>query len=182
MFIGISGRNCAGKDTVAEYLVKKGFIYYSLSDVIREFLKQQNMEINRENLIFYANKLRQENGPNFFAKKVIEKIDYTKDGVIVSIRNLAEVEELKKLPKFFLIIIQSDPQIRFERMKKRNREGDPKTFEEFVRIERLEENTSTTSQQLLEVLKVGDFYIQNNGSLDELYLKIDKLLEKLNHK
>ena len=39
MIIGLTGENCAGKGTVADYLKKKGFYYLSLSDVIREELK-----------------------------------------------------------------------------------------------------------------------------------------------
>ncbi|MCX8163629.1 MAG: AAA family ATPase [Candidatus Micrarchaeota archaeon] len=179
VFIGITGKNCAGKDTIAAYLVKKGFVYYSLSDAIREILKERQIAPTRENLIFYANKLREENGANFFAKKVVEKIDLTKNGVIVSIRNLAEVNELKKLPNFILLIVESEPHLRFERMKKRARDGDPKTFEEFIRLEKMEENNSPTSQQLLEVLKVGDFYISNNTTIEELHYKIDKFLEKI---
>jgi len=39
--IGLVGRNASGKGQVAEYLKSKGFIYYSLSDVIRNEASRQ---------------------------------------------------------------------------------------------------------------------------------------------
>ncbi|MFN3909943.1 MAG: AAA family ATPase [Candidatus Anstonellaceae archaeon] len=177
VYIGIGGKNCAGKDTAALYLIKKGFEYYSLSEVLREILIEKKIPLNRKNLILYANKLRQENGPSFLAKKVVERINNKKNGVIVSIRNLAEVNELRKLPDFYLLIIDSDPKTRYKRMIERNREGDPKTFEDFLRFERLEEANSETGQQLKEVLKAGDFKIENNSTKEELYKKIEQILE-----
>jgi len=181
VFLGIGGKNCAGKDTVAEYLIKKGFKYYSLSDEIREILNKEKIPITRENLIFYANEYRKKYGPDFFAKKVIQKIDKKNNAVIVSIRNLAELQELKKLPFFYFIIIQADPKIRFERMLKRSRESDPKTLEEFLKFELAEENQNENAQQLSKIVKLGDFYIENNSTKDELYKKIDDVLLKIQH-
>jgi len=179
VFLGIGGKNCAGKDTAAEYLIKKGFKYYSLSDEIREILNKEKIPITRENLIFYANEYRKKYGPDFFAKKVIQKIDKKNNAVIVSIRNLAELQELKKLPFFYFIIIQADPKIRFERMLKRSRESDPKTLEEFLKFELAEENQNENAQQLSKIVKLGDFYIENNSTKDELYKKIDDVLLKI---
>jgi dephospho-CoA kinase len=181
VFLGIGGKNCAGKDTAAEYLIKKGFKYYSLSDEIREILNKEKIPITRENLIFYANEYRKKYGPDFFAKKVIQKIDKKNNAVIVSIRNLAELQELKKLPFFYFIIIQADPKIRFERMLKRSRESDPKTLEEFLKFELAEENQNENAQQLSKIVKLGDFYIENNSTKDELYKKIDDVLLKIQH-
>ena len=182
VFLGIGGKNCAGKDTAAEYLIKKEFKYYSLSNEIREILNKENIPVTRENLIFYANEYRKKYGPDFFAKKIIEKIDKERNGVIVSIRNLAELNELKKLPLFYFIVIEADPQIRFKRMLKRARESDPKTFEEFLKFELAEENQNENAQQLSKIVKLGDFYIENNTTKIELYKKIDQILIKIQNK
>ena len=58
MIIGLTGKNAAGKGEVAEYLKKKGFVYYSLSDVIREEATEKGLEHSRENLINLGNELR----------------------------------------------------------------------------------------------------------------------------
>ncbi len=41
--IGLTGRNAAGKGTIADLLKKRKFIYHSLSDTLREELKSQKI-------------------------------------------------------------------------------------------------------------------------------------------
>ena len=74
MIIGLTGKNAAGKGEVAEYLKKKGFSYFSLSDILRDEAKKRNLEPTRENLIPLGNELREKFGPNFLAKKASENI------------------------------------------------------------------------------------------------------------
>jgi dephospho-CoA kinase len=63
MIIGITGPNASGKDTVADILEEKGFIHYSLSDILREELKKSNKEEIRKNLIKIGNELRKKIWP-----------------------------------------------------------------------------------------------------------------------
>ena len=49
--IGLTGRNAAGKGTVADLLKKRDFIYHSLSDTLREELSKRNMEYNIHSFI-----------------------------------------------------------------------------------------------------------------------------------
>jgi len=51
LIIGLTGKNCAGKGTVAEYLAKKGFVGYSLSDIIREELSKKKIERSPKPLV-----------------------------------------------------------------------------------------------------------------------------------
>src|SRR3989338_3756441 len=134
MIIGLTGENCAGKGTTAEYLRKKGFYYLSLSDAIREELSAAGMEITRENLIAKANELREKFGAGVLAEKVLLKVQPDRNYVIDSIRNPAEVEALAKKSGFFLLYITAPPETRFVRMKLRDREDDPKTFDAFLNI------------------------------------------------
>ena len=41
MIIGLTGKNGSGKGVVAAFLKERGFIFHSLSDVIREEIKKQ---------------------------------------------------------------------------------------------------------------------------------------------
>ena len=45
MIIGVTSTICAGKDSVADYLIKKGFVHISFSDYLRAELKKQGKEI-----------------------------------------------------------------------------------------------------------------------------------------
>jgi dCMP deaminase len=180
MIIGLTGENCGGKSTVAEYLMKKGFYYYSLSDVIREELKTEGKAVTRENLIKKGNELRERHGPGVLGKKIAEKMQEDKNYVVDSIRNPAEVEELKKSGRFFLFHVTAPAETRFERVKARKREEDPQTFEAFQEIEKLEmENEDKTKQNLKGTFKLADGTIVNDGSLRELSDRIDIGLSEL---
>jgi dCMP deaminase len=180
IIIGLTGENCSGKGTFAEHLVGKGFVFISLSDVIREELVAEGKEITRDSLIEKGNELRKKFGPSILAKKALLKVKGDANCVIDSIRNPAEVEELKKRRGFFLVHVTAKPEIRFERMKRRNREGDPKTLEAFERIEAAEmKNPDPTQQQWFKTFKMSDRQISNDSDLQEFYENIDALLGKL---
>lgn len=177
MIIGLTGENCAGKSTVCEYLMKKGFYYLSLSDVIREELKAQGKAITRENLIEKGNDLRERHGPGALGKKIAEMVEKDRNYCIDSIRNPAEVEELKKLKRFFLFYVTAPGEIRFGRIRARKREEDPQTYEAFMRIEKLEmENADRTKQNLKGTFALADKTIVNDGDQNELYDKVDAAL------
>ncbi len=180
MIIGLTGENCAGKSTVAEYLMKKGFYYFSLSDAIREELKKEGKGVTRENLIDMGNRLRQLHGAGALGKKIAQKLQNDKNYCVDSIRNPAEVEELKKGGNFFLFYITAPSDSRFERIKARNREEDPRTYEAFLEIEKLEmENADKTKQNLKPTFALATSTLVNEGNFNELYDKIDSELAKI---
>jgi len=180
MIIGLTGENCAGKGTVAEYLKSKGFLYRSLSDVLREELAAEGKEITRENLIEKGNSLRAKHGPAALAKKTVEKLDGGRDYIIDSIRNAAEAQKIKSLPNSTLVYVCAPPETRFGRMKARGRESDPQTFDEFQILEAKEmKNADKTKQSLVEAFEIADLKLENNGTIEELHKKIDELLGSL---
>lgn len=180
MIIGLTGENCAGKGTVADYLKKKGFYYLSLSDVIREELKADGREVTRTNLIGKGNSLREEFGPSVLAVKTVAKLQKDKNYVIDSIRNSAEADELKKLDGFSLWHVSADSETRFKRMYARGREADPKTLETFLELEKLEaKNAEATKQSIQDAVAKADVKVLNNATLMELYEAIDNELGKL---
>jgi len=177
MIIGLSGENCAGKSTVADYLKKKGFYYYSLSDIIREEVRAEGKAVTRENLIAKGNELRERYGPGILAKKLSQKIHDDKNYAVDSIRNPGEVDELRKLGRFFLLYITAPSEIRFERIKARDREEDPRTFDAFLEIEKLEmENAEKTKQNLKKTFAMADRKLENDGGLNELHEAVDQAL------
>lgn len=179
MIIGLTGENCAGKGTVAQYLKAKGFEYLSLSDVIRETLAEEGKEITRENLIEKGNELREKMGPDALAQKTIEKLQNDRNYVIDSIRNEAEAKNIKELKNSFLIYITAPSEIRFERMKERARESDPKTLDAFKKIEELElKNEEKTKQSLTDAFAIANRKLINDSSIESLHEKISHLLSE----
>ena len=99
---------------------------------------------------------------------------------IDSIRNLHEAKALLELEDFTLVYITAPAQMRFERMKNREREGDPKTIDAFLTIDRLEmEGRDDRSQRLADVISLACKKIVNDAGFEVLYERVDRLLEEL---
>ena len=177
IIIGLTGENCAGKGTVADYLARKGFYYYSLSDIIREELAKEGKEITREALIAKGNSLRQNFGSDVLAKRTIAKLQADRNYVVDSIRNPAEAKALLATGKMTLIHVTAPAEVRFERMKARRREGDPRSFEAFKTIDKLEiEGKDEHGQRLAEVFSLATKKMVNDSDFKELYAEVDELL------
>ena len=176
MIFGITGYYGSGKDSVAKYLESKGFIHYSLSDEIRFELKERGMKITRSNLIKLGNELRAEVGPNVLAKKIVKRLKPSQDYIITSIRNPFEALELKKLNNFKLISLDGPIEQRFERVKSRDREEDPKTIEELREKEKIEESSVETELRLHKVRELADIKLNNDSTLENLYNQVNYTL------
>src|SRR5213078_743091 len=179
MLIGLTGRNAAGKGEVARYLQTKSFYYYSLSDVIREEIRSRRLQPTRDLLIAFGNELRQKYGAKILAERVLARIEDDKHYIIDSIRNPAEVDAFRAAKHFKLIRIEAPAEVRFQRIVKRRRESDPRTFEDFVALENREAEGDDTSQNLVKVELMADHAVLNDGPLDKLYPQLDQLLLKL---
>lgn len=178
MIIGLTGSYGAGKDTVANYLVERGFAYHSLSDLLRDELRARGQEITRENLIAIGNEIREKFGAGELARrtlKIIEK-NQEKDSLVVSIRNPREVEVLRLRKDFQLWFVDAPNRIRYERTVRRSRSDDFQSYEEFVEKERQENSTDPNAQQLTKVAAMADATIDNDADFQSLYANIDKLL------
>ncbi len=181
MIIGITGSLAAGKGVVSKILKKRGFVYISLSNEIRQIAKNKGIELTRKNLQDLGNHLRETEGANYLAKIAVKKInekEYTKV-IIEGIRNPAEINELKKIKNFLLISIDAPKELRFKRIYERNRENDPKTFEEFLKVDDRDKGLGEkeTGQEVAKCMSMADFILINDSSLEEIEDKIKNLLK-----
>ena len=177
MIIGLTGKNGSGKTAVSEYLKSRGFEYFSLSDAIREEIRKRGGEITREILIEVGNELRREFGPGILAERIFDRLESDRNYVIDSIRNPHEVKVLQRRKDFTLMSLEADQTIRFERSRRRMREGAVQTFEEFVEEEIRElDSGDPANQQLIATGQMADLTVTNNGTLQEMYRKLDELL------
>ncbi len=183
MIIGLTGTYGSGKDTVADYLEKKkNFIHFSLSDELRKELERRGVPAVRENLIKIGTELRGAEGSSVLAKRVAANFAQGNNYVITSVRHPAEISELKKHGDFYMVNVDASPEIRFSRIQKRNRKGDPETLEKLLEMEKLESQTSGPGQQLGECRKLADITLLNDtGRLEDLYKNIDEMLLSYAH-
>ncbi len=178
MIIGLTGRNCAGKGTVAEYLKGKSFGYASLSDVIRDELKARGQAESRETMITLGNELREKFGPAVLAERIQPKLKKDSNWVIDSIRNPAEVLVLRKMGNFHLLWIEAPVEARFKRAVARKRTGDCQTLADFRKCEEKEaKNANSCAQQLDALEKMADQRVHNKGTIEVLHANVDQALK-----
>ncbi|RLJ08333.1 MAG: hypothetical protein DRP16_01635 [Candidatus Aenigmatarchaeota archaeon] len=179
MIIGIVGKRLTGKNEIAEYLsLKYGFhVLDYTKNVLAPLLKKEKKAITRENLINLAMELREEYGNDILTRMIAEHIERDKNYVIAGVRFREEVEFLKKAfgNGFVLIAVDSEPKLRYERAKKRKTKGEGSlSFNRFFKIDRL-----PTERVIPETMKLADFLIENNGTIEELRKKTDSVMEKI---
>lgn len=172
--IGLTGPNGAGKGEAAEFLKAKGYDGFSLSDVIRDKLREEGKTTSRDNMIEKGNALRRQFGPDILARLIMGKI--RGKAVIDSIRNVSEVEYLRGRGGFVLIAVDAPAETRFERARARGRDESVQTLDQFVRKEAAEKGEDAGAQQLDKVMAMADIILTNDGSLEDLRRKLEELL------
>ncbi|MGC8812046.1 MAG: AAA family ATPase [Candidatus Aenigmatarchaeota archaeon] len=184
--IGITGTIASGKDTVKRILQARFNCYtVSLSSVIRaELEKKKNKNFSRKNMQDLGNELRKKYGSKILAMLAVEYLQKDKEVIIVDgIRNPGEIDFLRQKfkDKFVLIGVDAPPEIRFERIRKRNDSSDPKTWEEFLEIDKRDqgENEPEYGQRTKDCLKKADFLIVNDSSLEDLENKVNEIIAKI---
>jgi dephospho-CoA kinase len=177
LVIGLTGPNAAGKGETANLLVRRGFLYHSLSDVVREEATARGLTHSRDDLVAVGNALRAAGGAGILAERIIPQLG--RRDIVDSIRNPAEAIALRKAEGFVLVGITAPVAVRFERARSRARLGEGETLEEFRSREERENSTDPLRQQLAATLALADRVIENSSSLDALQDRIDSLLKEL---
>ncbi len=178
MIVGVTGGYCSGKDSVAQYLADNGFAHISLSDFIRAELRLRKKEITRENLIAVGTELREKFGHAALANMALDTMEADKKYVVSSIRNTAEVEALRKNKNFVLVYVDAPAKERFRRMAGRQKPGEElQTFTDFLASEKKEMSEDPAGQQLHKVFRMANFTLKNDGTIEQLYEKVDKFLK-----
>jgi len=175
--IGITGKIGSGKDSVSRYLVKEyGFKSISIGDLVRSEAKKKNVILTRINLSRISKKFTDKFGLDYWSECAVKKIKRMNGDkfVINGIRRFEDYEKISKsFNSFKFYMVDVKPKTRFERMKKRSRPGDPKTYDQF---KKQEQNEYMLYSNFRRTLKQIDGKIDNNKSLDSLYKNIKSIL------
>ncbi|MBM3435296.1 MAG: hypothetical protein FJY07_03645 [Bacteroidetes bacterium] len=182
LLLGITGTLGSGKGAVVEYLVReKGFAHFSVREFLLEEIRKRGLAENRDSMRVVANELREKNSPSFITDRLFEQVlKKGKNAVIESIRAPGEVESLRRKGNFYLLATDAEPQVRFQRIRKRNSETDQVGYETFIENERREMTSSDPNNQNLQKCRdMADFVLVNNGSVNELFRKVEEVFEKI---
>jgi dephospho-CoA kinase len=180
VIIGITGTLGAGKGTVVEYLVKeRGFRHYSVRAFLLEKIRELGMPENRDSMLAVGNRLRAEHGSSYAVDQLfLRALEAGGNAVIESVRTTGEVASLRQKGQFILLAIDADPQIRYERIVIRNSETDKVSFETFIENEQRESISEEPGVPNLQAcIKLADYLLVNNGTREELFGKLEKILK-----
>lgn len=182
IILGFTGEIGGGKGTVTKYIQEKyGASYYRFSDVLRKALDVLHIEKTRDNLQDISTLLRQKFGEDLLAKIIFEEVKDDQHAIVTvdGMRRLADFKYLDTLPEFIFVYIEADNQTRYDRIVKRKENpGDAeKTFEQFVQDQKDEADA-----QIKDLKVKAQYTIENNGTVEELYQKIDELINSIQDK
>ena len=180
--IGITGTLGAGKGTIVDYLTNRhGFKHFSVREYLIKVIKAEGKEVNRDTMVQTANGLRANYGPSYIAEELLKEAQQSGANCIIeSIRTVGEVSALKSKGNFNLFSVDTERKLRYERILLRGSETDLVSYETFSENEEREMNSIDPNKQNLSAcMKLADYHFTNNGSFEELYQQIDKIIETI---
>jgi len=175
--VGVAGMPGSGKGAFRRTLQKMGYPVVIMGDEVREEAKRRNLKPTPENLGKIMLQLRESEGPAAVAKRCIPKLNKTTERIVGvdGIRSLHEVEEFRKhFPNFILIFIHSSPKTRYQRLFRRRRSDDPKSWETFM-----ERDLRELGIGMGAVIAAADHMIVNEGTIAQLKKKIQQVLKEM---
>lgn len=177
--IGISGTNGSGKDSLGEMLAERhGWLFISVTDILRDELKKRGEPIERENLRGLSTEWHQKYGAGALADMAVKQFKSKntngqyKGLVMASFRRPGEADRVHALGGK-MVWVDADPQVRYERIHSRRRSAeDNKTFEEFLAEEQVEMHGGDTKHTLnmSAVKERADIFLENNGNYIEAFI------------
>ncbi|MEI6850119.1 MAG: AAA family ATPase [archaeon] len=181
MIIGVTGSIAAGKETLTSFLREKGFIYFETSKIIKDELFKRGLEDTRWNMQNIGDEFRESLGPGAWMKIMLDRTEPGKNYIFDSLRNGKEAEFLKENVKdFVLIAVDADQKVRFDRILKRNKVHDPKTWEDFLKVDERDffDKENPLGQQISRCMELSDFKI-DNSDLEKSRNEVREIWEKI---
>jgi dephospho-CoA kinase len=170
--IGFAGRIGAGKTSAARFLEQNhGFQYVRYSEVLADWLRVDPGEkghLQAAGWEVMAGGLQTE-----LNRKLIGRLEPARDHAVDGLRHLIDYETLKNTfgSAFFLVYLDSSPELRWERLKLKKHYGARQDFEAA--------DATPVEQHIEELRPKAIAVIQNSGTLGDLYVEINNTLERV---
>jgi dephospho-CoA kinase len=166
----------SGKTTISEIVKEMGIPVIVMGDVVREEARIRGIEPTPKNLGKLMIELREKMGANVIAKRCVDKIKELNSKIVLveGVRSLEEVEEFRKVGDVKIVAVHSSPKTRYERLSRRGRSDDPKSWEEFG-----ERDLRELDVGIGRVISLADEMIINEGTLEDLKENTLKVFRKV---
>lgn len=176
MVIGLIGEKLAGKDVVAEYLVKKyGAEHFRTSHILNELLGTLGLEKTRRNAIDIGIAVEKMFGQEVVGKALAKSVLESSAKIVINngLRQPYQFEQAKNSGAK-IIYVTAPLEIRHKRSLESVKD-EHQDLKEFA-----EQEKEWIEQAIPELGKKADFRIENTGSLEDLYNKVDEIIKQLN--
>jgi len=177
LIIGLVGEKLAGKDTAANYLEQKfGAFHTRFTHILDKILGELNLPISRRNEIDLGLGLRNIFGNKVLGSAVIKRaLGADQSLIVINGIRMDEMEDIKKIGAK-IIYVTAPAEIRFQRYQHRHEKADDGQ----MNFQKFEEQEKEATEVGIPALGAkADFRIDNVGTLDELYKKVDEVIDKL---
>lgn len=176
LFVLVAGMPGSGKSVIVDAAKQLQVPVYTMGDVVREETLKRYGTITPDLMIKTSRLLREELGDEAVALKTLEKIHSKCNLVVVidGVRSLVEVEVFKRHGNVVIVAVHASPKTRFTRLLRRKRPGDPISYEDFVKRDKIELELGLGS-----VIALADFVIVNEGSIEEARSQAARILAEL---
>ena len=176
--IAIVGMCGSGKSVATEMLENElGYKKVYFGGVTMEKLKEANLEVTPENEKMIREGLRRDLGMGAFAKILLPRIkEYANEGDVV-LDGLYSWDEYKilseELDNLVMIAIVDDKNVRYSRLE--TREIRPLTNEQAKNRDIAEIENSAKGGPIA----YADYYVLNNGSIEEYHNRLEEILKQI---
>ena len=170
--VGMCG---VGKSVISDYIEKKGYKRIYFGAITFDKLKEENIVANPETERMMREKLREVYGMGAFATLNLPKIKEALKTSNVLVESLYSWDELKILQEEFtnivVIAVIADKKLRYQRLSERL----VRPFSETEAIKR--DITEIENIAKAGPIAYADYFIDNNGTIEELYEQTDRVLK-----
>lgn len=173
--VGLCG---AGKTTVADMLVQKGYVKIRFGEVTIDEIKKRDLAVNEQNERIVREELRQQHGMAAYAILNLPKIQQHLASSSVCIDGMYSWEEYLFLKESFkknlvVLAVYTSPLLRVQRLNIR-KERPLQEAEMYGRDKAEIENLNKAGP-----IAIADYTIINNGSMQELHDAVDVFVNSL---
>jgi dephospho-CoA kinase len=173
----VTGMPGAGKSGVAQAFHDVGIPVIVMGDVIREETRKRGLDPNPENTKKVMLELRKRSGPGAVASFCVDELQGLDSEIVVieGCRSIAEIDVFDNCADPVIIVcVHTSPKKRYARLRERNREDAPPSWEAFR-----ERDIREISVGLGGVIALSDIMLVNEGTIIELQEQSKKLVKRL---
>ncbi|KXH76359.1 MAG: hypothetical protein AM326_07155 [Candidatus Thorarchaeota archaeon SMTZ-45] len=173
----VTGMPGAGKSGVAQAFHDAGIPVIVMGDVIREETRKRGLEPNPANTKKVMLELRETKGAGAIALFCMNELKKLESEIIVieGCRSIAEIDVFDDCADSVVIVcVHASPKERYKRLRERNREDAPPSWEVFR-----ERDIREISVGLGGVIALSDIMLVNEGTIFEFQEQSKELVKRL---